>query len=72
MIGDIKMKKLTFKQVRQMFWDEIATDEMRKEFRTRKTQNDYSCDIRCAFVDYVDSLNKDGQITDNQYNKITL
>ena len=55
-----------------MFWDEIATDEMKKEFRTRKTQNDYSCDIRCAFVDYVDSLNKDGQITDNQYNKITL
>ena len=66
------MKKLTFKQVRKMFWDEIAADEMRKEFRVRKTQNDYSCDIRCAFVDFVDFLNKDGQITESQAFKITL
>ena len=66
------MKKLTFKQVRKMFWDEIATDEMRKEYRTRKTQNDYSCDIRCAFVDFVDSLAKDGQITWKQADNLTL
>lgn len=66
------MKKLKFKQVRQMFWNEIATDEMRKEYRVRKTQNDYSCDIRCAFVDFSDSLCKDGQITGSQYNRITL
>ena len=55
-----------------MFWDEIATDEMRKEYRTRKTQNDYSCDIRCAFVDFVDSLAKDGQITWKQADNLTL
>jgi len=66
------MKKLTFKQVRKMFWEYIATDEMRKEFRVRKTQNDYSCDIRCAFVDFVDSLCKDGQITESQCDRITL
>ena len=36
---------MTIKELRKMFWAEIATDEMRKEYRSRKTQNDYSTDV---------------------------
>lgn len=37
---------MTIKELRKMFWAEVATDEMRKEYRSRKTQNDYSTDVR--------------------------
>ena len=36
---------MTLKELRKMLWSEIATPEMRAEYRTRKTQNDYSTDI---------------------------
>jgi hypothetical protein len=68
----MKTNKLTFKQVREMFWAEIATEEQRKDFRVRKSQSDYNCDIRCSFIDFADSLNKNGQITDRQRSNITL
>lgn len=53
----------TIKQLRESFWLYVADDEMRKEYRKRKTQNDYSTDIRVAWVDYVDSMQKSGYIT---------
>lgn len=65
------MKKLTFKEIRKMFWNN-ATPEMKREYRVRKTQNDYSCDIRIAFVDFIDSLERDGEITGSQSDRITL
>ena len=64
------MKSLNFKQVRDLFFDEFP--EYRSERRTRKSQNDYSCDCRCAFVDFVDYLRKSGEISDRTADNITL
>ncbi len=62
------MKTVT--DVRDSFW---ATYKEFKDFkRATKRQNDYPCDIRCAFVDYVDSLAIDGQISRKLANRVTL
>ena len=66
----MKANKLTFPQIRKMFWDN--SPQFKNEYRTKKKQNDYCCDIRCSFVDFVDFLLKDGQITERQANNITL
>ena len=63
---------MTLKELRKIFWREVATPEMRSEYRTRKTQNDYSPDVRCAWVDFTDYMYKSGTITEKQYNKATL
>ena len=63
---------MTLKELRKMFWREVATPEMRAEYRTRKTQNDYSTDVRCAWVDFVDSAQKNGIITEKQADNATL
>ena len=63
---------MTLKELRKMFWHEVATPEMRAEYRTRKTQNDYSTDVRCAWVDFTDDAYKSGIITEKQYNNATL
>ena len=63
---------MTLKELRKMFWNEIATPEMRAEYRTRKTQNDYSTDIRCAWVDFIDRACESGRITEKQCNNATL
>lgn len=64
------MKGLNFKQVRDLFFEEFP--EYRSERRARKSQNDYSCDCRCAFVDFVDYLRKSGEISDRTADNITL
>ena len=64
------MQGLNFKQVRDLFFEEFP--EYRSERRTRKSQNDYSCDCRCAFVDFVDYLRKSGEISDRTADNITL
>lgn len=64
------MKGLTFKQVRDLFFEEYP--EFRSERRVRKSQNDYSCDCRCAFVDFVDCLLKSGEISEKTADNITL
>ena len=63
---------MTLKELRKMFWGEIATPEMRAEYRTRKTQNDYSTDIRCAWVDFIDWACESGRITEKQCDNATL
>jgi uncharacterized protein (DUF2236 family) len=37
-----------------------------------KTQNDYPTDVRCAFVDYVDRLACNGEITEELAARVTL
>ena len=64
------MKGLNFKQVRDLFFEEFP--EYRSERRARKSQNDYSCNCRCAFVDFVDYLRKNGEISDRTADNITL
>ena len=63
-------RTMTFKQVRDLFFETYP--QFQSERRVRKSQNNYSTDCRCAFVDFVDYLNKDGQITDNQTFNLTL
>ena len=53
-----------------MFWESFP--EFKKEYRSGKTQNDYSCDVRCTFVDFIESLRRSGYITEKQANNITL
>jgi len=60
----------TISQVRANFWDNHP--EYKPERRTRKRQNDYNATIRTAFVDYVDYLHRDGQISDAMAQKVTL
>lgn len=62
------MKTIT--AVRTAFWE--AFPQFKSEYRKRKRQNEYSTDIRCTFVDFVDSLHRDGQITDNLAQRVTL
>lgn len=66
------MKTIT--DVRNSFWDYLkdVSPELAKQRRSKKTQNMYCTDIRCSFVDYVDNLRRDNQITEKLANKVTL
>lgn len=61
---------MTIKELRKYFWENVADQEMRKEYRARKTQNDYSTDIRCAWVDFTYHAYKSGWITEHQYSDL--
>jgi hypothetical protein len=60
----------TIKQVRQNFW--ATFPQFKSDYRVKKRQNDYCIDIRCTFVDYVDSLQRYGIISDKLADKVTL
>ncbi len=57
-------------EVRDSFWNVFT--EFQGEYRSRKRQNDYRADIRRMFVDFVDSLQKSGQISEKLANRVTL
>ena len=68
----------TQKQIRAAFWAANPTAN-RKRYpvitdwnRPHATDRDYSTDTRCAFVDFVDSLHRDGQISESLANRATL
>ena len=56
--------------VRDSFWN-IHT-EFDYQRRSRKRQNDYNATIRSAFVEFVDSLQKSGQISEALAERVTL
>jgi hypothetical protein len=60
----------TIQEVRNSFWE--AHPQYKSYFRKKKRQNDYVTDIRCSFVDYVDYLHRNGEISDGLANKVTL
>ena len=60
----------TISEVRKAFWFDFP--QYKCFYRVKKRQNDYNCDIRCEFVDYVDFLLKDGQISEKLANRVTL
>ena len=60
----------TISEVRKSFWNEFP--QFLNEYKKIKRQNEYSCDCRCAFVEYVDYLQKDGVISEKLANKVTL
>ena len=57
-------------EIRANFWNSFP--QFKSDYKRGKTQNDYCCDIRCSFVDYVDYLLKNGDITEKQANNTTL
>ena len=64
----------TAKEIRANFWQMLqeTAPELAKLKRARKTQNDYPADIRCAFVDYTDKLQREGAISQQTADKVTL
>jgi len=62
------MKTLT--ELRKAFWESFP--EFKSEFRKTFRQNQYKCDIRVGFIDFVDNLQKDGTITENLAKRATL
>lgn len=60
-------------EVRAAFWQGF-TPELRRAagMTTKKRQNAYPTDIRVEFVDFVDMLEKDGQISPALAARVTL
>ena len=61
----------TEREVRQAFWLTFCVDGVPREFRGKR-HNDLPVDVRCAFVDYVDALARDGTISEALANRVTL
>lgn len=74
LLGDLQM---TFKEIRALFW-QTYPDLPRRRYRYSWNRSDksaelvYPIDTRCAFVDFIDALHRDGRINENTANKITL
>lgn len=62
------------KQVREAFWqDHPSFDHQARAAGIRsKPQNAQCATVRCAFVDFVDRLHRDGQISDALAERVTL
>lgn len=62
------------KQIRESFW--AAHPELEETARKRGTfskgQNSQNCDTRCAFVDFLDSLAKSGEISEKLAQRASL
>lgn len=60
----------TQKQIRKAFWE--SHPEASKKFRVYSEHITYLCDTRCAFVDYIDNLARDGVISESLASRATL
>jgi hypothetical protein len=64
----------TQKQVRAAFWAAYPhlAEQAREAGILSKPQNFHCATVRCTFVDFVDSLHRDGQISDALADRVTL
>jgi hypothetical protein len=64
----------TQSEIRRAFWESHPElDRIARNRRTRsKGQNAQNADTRCAFVDYVDHLARNGDISANLAHNVTL
>ena len=68
---------MTFKEIRALFW-EMHPGLPRRRYRYSWNPRDTSAelvfpvDTRCAFVDFIDALHRDGRINDRTADRITL
>lgn len=62
----------TQKQVRALFWETFPELPRKKITNYAGTGKMYPTDTRCAFVDFVDALSKDGQISQALAQRVTL
>ena len=62
----------TQRQIRALFW-ETFPDLSRKTIPDHAgTGRMYTTDTRCTFVDYVEELRRDGEISDQLADRVTL
>ena len=66
------MAYTTQKQIRAAFWELYPDLPRRKITNYAGTGKMHQTDTRCAFCDFVDALNKGGQISDQLANRATL
>ena len=68
------MTYTTQKQVRAVFWEAHPSyDHQARAAGIRsKGQNAQCATVRCAFVDFVDALHRDGSISDALAGRVTL
>lgn len=67
--GDKTMKTQT--EIRNAFWLTFYVEGKPAEYQGKR-QNDLPTDIRMAFIDYVDHLQKAGTITEKLASIVTL
>lgn len=62
------------KRLRAAFWNQFPEleENARKRGTFSKGQNSQNCDTRYAWVDFVDSMAKNGQISEKLANRATL
>ena len=56
--------------LRDLFWEFHA--DFQPYYRARKRQNEYQTDIRVAWVDFVDHMQKLGEISEGLAQRATL
>ena len=61
----------TQSDVRDAFWLTFYVEGKPRKFYG-KSQNDLPADVRCAFVDFVDYLAREGTITESLAQRVTL
>ena len=67
------MQKITTqKQIRALFWETFPDLPRRKIRDYSGTGTMYPTDTRCAFVDFLDALHRDGIISDALADRATL
>ena len=59
----------TQKQVRAAFWRDCGTLQ---GVSRKKINGEYKTDTRCAFCDYVDTLARNGEISEELAQRVTL
>lgn len=60
-------------QLRDAFWEQFSDAPCRRNRRGNpKPQNEQPTDTRCAFVNWIDSLARDGQISEALASRATL
>jgi hypothetical protein len=62
----------TQKAIRQLFWREYPELDRKKITSFDGKGKMYKTDTRVAFVDFVQFLHSNGQISDNMVQKVTL
>lgn len=64
----------TQKQVREAFWEAypLFDHQARKAGIRSKRQNEHCATVRCSFVDFVDMLCRNGEISETLAERVTL
>lgn len=73
----LSLTRPNYATIRRMFWESHPQFKRRmvrvhNGYYRFATQNEYNTDTRCAWVDFVDSLYRNGEITQEQAGDVTL